>query len=217
MSLGARRVHPGPRAQLWSSVAPDPVRCSVRGRTRTRPLRGLRGPARGLPRRDAVPGRGDGRGRAPVPLPLRAGDHGGGRGVADEVPQPDPARARGLPHHDDGLDAARHRRRGGLYLARGVHPGLPPRVRRRPLDLASPPSTLPHRHAHLRPLPSARWPAAAGPAQDGQRGPRRRDGRAPRVGGRPAGPPRGAADRRAAAPGSSKGSTAGRCGGRSPG
>ena len=93
---------------------------------------------------------------------------------------------------------ARHRASTRLRLPRGVHPRLPTGVRRRPVGLAGASRPVPDRGAQRRALPPARWPSAAGPAQDGRRGPGRRDGRAPRLAGRRAGRPRARAHRRAA-------------------
>ena len=99
------------------------------------------------------------------------------KSVAGEPPQAlppaDPARAGGVPadHHDGA--AARHRGRGGLRLARGVHPRVHQGVRRAAAPSgARSPAHDPDRRAQRRALPPAREPPAARARQGDLHGPR---------------------------------------------
>ena len=99
-------------------------------------------------------------------------------GVAGEpparLPPAHPAGAGGVPDDDDASTAHRHRGRGGLRLARGVHPRVQAGVRRRAGGLAREARAHPARGAERRPLPPTRRPPAARTRRGDLHGPARR-------------------------------------------
>ena len=130
---------------------------------------------------------------APVPVSLRSGDPGDRGRAAGCVPASDPDGACGVPARDEPRRRAPAGRRRRLLLERGVHAGVPARVRRHAVGLARPAGADPAGLTQRRPLPPAGRPAPARrqrgqhhePAHSHGRTPplaRRRDGRPCRKG-----------------------------------
>ena len=114
-------------------------------------------------------------------LPLRPDDQVRRRRAAAGLPAADPAGAGGVPDDHHLRPADRHRGRGRLRLARGVHPGLHQGVRRGAARPGAEARAHPDRRAERRALPPTRQPPAAGTRQGDRHGPADEDGRAPRL------------------------------------
>ena len=151
------------------------------------------------PRRGARRPRGDrrraGAEAALLALPLRPDDQVRRRRAAAGPPPAHPARARGVPHDHHPRPAHRHRGRGGLRVARGVHPGVQAGVRRDAGHLAQEARAPPDRRAQRRPLPPTRQHPAARTRRGHPHGAADEDGRAPHLAHRRDGAARRAPDR----------------------